>query len=700
MTESTVRVTLPNLCIPLCSERAGKIKLMEHQLKIRDSTSKFIVQNVPTSGGKTLASLLNVLQNNENAIFIYPTNALLQDQIENIRNSVELCGYSVRVLGEQTDQDSTEISILPVSGELLDRIGSSQGRYISHGRIIRDLMSEAEGSQVLMLTNPDILFLIIKGEFRTPLKVLKELLISDFRCIVLDEFHLYHGYSLANLFCLLSFLQKKIPKVIVSSATLSPEEGNALRSMSELYGKPEIITPTITYDGEGRIVRHKTDLMIEPIPSRSSYLYSGEDIEFLVGRIKEFYSHHEKDAQLVKVLIILNSVIFAEQMRHELEKTFGEEKVTPIHGLVPKKARLKPSDFSDIVIGTSAIEVGVDFDTASLIFEANNASSFIQRLGRGARHAPCETLALVPVSALKSLRKKLHVEEVVQHEVLTKGIKDSLGDTPTYEEFLRSEYSALLYLSLLYRFINALVISGKLSKVNHYEEIKRCVEKKQFQPPFFEPEELRKTLKKYFLNRLIIATSYAGFRDFSMEIPAFFQNYNVVQSISVLDLRKLKFRIEELDEFKKKLNETETLQPRKKREINATLNRFRFQHRNIVAVIAGMRGKPIKIYAGLPPSITDKLFIIDRRVTITGRVDSEFLRNMKQALNGIPGYHSYSREDWRFPAIPCKNGGFLFIGASALVKCFLENRKFTKRDVIRCMKREEPGMKERGNVFS
>jgi CRISPR/Cas system-associated endonuclease/helicase Cas3 len=60
-----------------------------------------------------------------------------------------------------------------------------------------------------------------------------------------------------------------------------------------------------------------------------------------------------------------------------------------------------------IVVGTSAIEVGIDFDTPSLIFEAHDSTAFIQRFGRGGRHHKCDTLCFIPVKHIPSLKKHL-----------------------------------------------------------------------------------------------------------------------------------------------------------------------------------------------------------------------------------------------------------------------------------------------------
>jgi ribosomal protein S8 len=170
-----------------------------------------------------------------------------------------------------------------------------------------------------------------------------------------------------------------------------------------------------------------------------------------------------------------------------------------------------------------------------------------------------------------------------------------------------------------------------------------------------------------------------------MEIPAYFKHYGIIQSISVLDLRKLHFQIQELDEFKQD-QVLGNLEPQKRKEINAALNRFRLQHRDVIATINGIRKEQIKIYADLhlPNYASCRPFSIDNRNTIIrcDNADTDFMREMQHSLTGIPGYHSYSKEDWRMPAIPCANNqGFLIIGASAFVKCCLENKQKGRSNV-------------------
>ncbi len=93
-----------------------------------------------------------------------------------------------------------------------------------------------------------------------------------------------------------------------------------------------------------------------------------------------------------KGAIILNSIasvkrltpLFAEAfVKHGL--TVGEN--TGLSSKTVKERSLKERSLAcDLVLGTSTIDVGVDFKINFLIFESADSGSFIQRLGRLGRH--------------------------------------------------------------------------------------------------------------------------------------------------------------------------------------------------------------------------------------------------------------------------------------------------------------------------
>ncbi len=68
--------------------------------------------------------------------------------------------------------------------------------------------------------------------------------------------------------------------------------------------------------------------------------------------------------------------MLAEQLR-----PYGIE-VGEVTGLVDNVQRHKAMQEADLIIGTSTIDVGIDFNISLLLFETLDAGSFLQRLGR------------------------------------------------------------------------------------------------------------------------------------------------------------------------------------------------------------------------------------------------------------------------------------------------------------------------------
>ena len=103
--------------------------------------------------------------------------------------------------------------------------------------------------------------------------------------------------------------------------------------------------------------------------------------------ILEYFQNHPGS----KGAIILNSIAavkrlvpFFEELFQEYNLTVGEN--TGLSGRTQKELSLA----ADLVLGTSTIDVGVDFKINFLIFESADAGNFVQRLGRLGRHGGYE----------------------------------------------------------------------------------------------------------------------------------------------------------------------------------------------------------------------------------------------------------------------------------------------------------------------
>ena len=112
---------------------------------------------------------------------------------------------------------------------------------------------------------------------------------------------------------------------------------------------------------DGDVVKHQMDLTLES----TKRILSSEEIPEIKNLVSFYLEKNRESPQNVKVLLIVNSVITCAKIIEALEKEYPDQ-VTAIHGLIPPSSRPRSMlEFKPIVVGTSAIEVGIDFDTSS-----------------------------------------------------------------------------------------------------------------------------------------------------------------------------------------------------------------------------------------------------------------------------------------------------------------------------------------------
>jgi hypothetical protein len=112
----------------------------------------------------------------------------------------------------------------------------------------------------------------------------------------------------------------------------------------------------------------------------------------------------------VPAVAVVSSVVNAIRLEDRLvEEGFCRRSdLAIVRGLSSRE--LRDTEGKLVVIGTSAIEVGVDFECDWLIFEASEAASFMQRFGRVGRHGPGTAIILCPNNVLVGLSS--HPEEI------------------------------------------------------------------------------------------------------------------------------------------------------------------------------------------------------------------------------------------------------------------------------------------------
>lgn len=373
-----------------------------------------IFNTAVTGGGKTLASFAASIRHNIPAFGLYPTNELIEDQ--------------ERALQQQ---------LLNPTPEQLRRIDSREldawqalSESKSHQEALRPLLSWGG----IVLTNPDIFYFLYFGLYKgisDRFAGVAELLFSRlafYPVIIFDEFHLYNIKQIGNvafIIATLQQLQKGREKIFIfSSATPNPR---FLEVLNRLNIRTEHIETQKAEANDSCAVCVSQPLSLTLIPGD---LASWKGLESLTQHLS-LIDEIMKETPSTKAVFIFDSVADSLKLTALLKEHYPETSVGEVHGLASKQQR-KQALASQFTVGTSTIEVGIDFkgdyEKDLLVFEARTSSQFIQRLGRIARHAkkttlPNQAIAIVPPYVYNELISKFTSDMELEREQLYKHVE-------------------------------------------------------------------------------------------------------------------------------------------------------------------------------------------------------------------------------------------------------------------------------------
>lgn len=305
---------------------------------------------------------------------LYPTNELVRDQQRQMKaysahlRTQRVTGYDLEMWARAARQSKAET--------LLD-------------------LSDTD----VLLTNPDIFYYLHQGNY------LKDFLrrelggrldlwrqIDDrFRAIVFDEFHLYQPSQVSGV--LNTLLLMRSVRIKHKYIFLSATPHRHLIKCLELAGLNYRIVhgQYSTESGRGyRQIMQPISLQIEPYERGESWIYEHQE------EILDFFLKYPGS----KGAVILNSIAAVKRIRRKLAELFKSHglKVTENTGFTGQEEVSKAIE-GDLVVGTSTLDVGVDFRINYLLFEGHDAPTFVQRLGRLGRHPGFEiyqAIAFVP----------------------------------------------------------------------------------------------------------------------------------------------------------------------------------------------------------------------------------------------------------------------------------------------------------------
>jgi len=372
--------------------------LYPHQAVMLDEWNKHesFLLVTKTGSGKTAASALPIAlsrhcREDNSGVFVYPTKELIRDQERSIRdlleNTLHIPCFSWGPGNANQPVGNEEIVIVRVDADILD-----QFKNVWHMRRKADVLErllQADKPKIVLI-NPDILYLIYSLRYgQRAANVLGTL--QAYQTIVFDEFHLYGGVQLAHVLFLIHAAREwgAFRRVVLLSATPHPE---VRQWIDPLLENPFEVTmeAAVSHPATDKPRTVAYDVELVPIDTGR-----GKEVETAKRRILELWHElrqrrdkHPGDTEYVPAVVILNSVVKAIDLEDELVAAgFDRDDIVPIRGRAVREVRqLKPNQL--LVIGTSAIEVGIDFQCDHLIFEAGDAASFLQRFGRLGRHQP------------------------------------------------------------------------------------------------------------------------------------------------------------------------------------------------------------------------------------------------------------------------------------------------------------------------
>ena len=381
----------------------------EHQYQseelIKGENGFFCFNCSPTGSGKTLSWLKPALDTGMNVIAMYPTNALIGDQVDNanhvIRDNFAGMGHEVILI--------TSSSIYERRQELYaGEANVSNGTIIAH-LIERSL--EKCGSSIVM-TNPDIFTLIMKDMYRD--RYLSSL-INRFEMIVVDEFHLADIKQRNSILFLLHCIHDLPPSIAKTNKfyflSATPDNAVLKRIRQAIAVHPVVLESYGMAIGRNERVKAGYRAVMPPVDLN---VHSGR----IFGTFEILCGEHLEDTirfcEGGKTVIMLDGIHEVDVLYHELVDNVSGMCVERIDGFHRDNLAEKLKRF-DVLVSNSSVEVGIDFAVDQIIFTGYNKSSLIQRLGRlRNRDNECNAICYTPkriADHLNGISKKLNRDE-------------------------------------------------------------------------------------------------------------------------------------------------------------------------------------------------------------------------------------------------------------------------------------------------
>ena len=350
---------------------------------IKNSITKVIFVEAPVGSGKSYI-IRNLIQNDhfqrKPIILTYPTKILMDSQVETIKKEFDNVAVwpddrstfpleskgGINILKYSTD------SIIKYMKEKPDAFDSfkNRGKLIGAG-----LFELSYGEHQVFVTTPDVLWLIYSMKYRGARMIQAQL---NSALIFFDEFHTYA--NLHNFYYLIEnlIIKSKVYKVVLLSATPYTKRERWIEIEKSLK-KNRIQTNYVDFknsesDESGAVFNYPLELELRNF----KYTDRGMAIENITEILNIIHA---------PAAIIFDSIFRLKHLKPEIERLKNKFLIREWSGMkkdndVPELIR---NQEKVLILGTSAIEVGIDMKLRALITESSNWANAIQRIGRVGR---------------------------------------------------------------------------------------------------------------------------------------------------------------------------------------------------------------------------------------------------------------------------------------------------------------------------
>lgn len=401
----------------------GSTQLLKHQVAtweaINDPNIDVVFNTAMTGDGKSLAAYLRAFKEGQHIIAMYPTNELIQDQHASLQKYQERLGISMPSSAKMYSDEITRLMAIHDTTVRLEEV--------------RKLLKR----NALLLTNPDLIHLMMShqygwGHLRKELPVI---IGQYFDYFMFDEFHVFDVPQVIAVMNMLGYLTVNYgekpndrKKFVFLSATPSKLMNGLLERGGLRYKRIE--GSYLSHEQKGyRCILQPCDLYLHEVSKDTT---TEAWIESRREEILAFFNKYPGS----KAAILVYSVATARLLSKRLKDYFE-----PLGITVGENTRLtdpqekEESRKKHILVGTTTVDIGVDFHINYLIFEAYNSGSFLQRFGRLGRHEgypAYEAHALIPRFVLERLTEKFRETAQVDRPAFNEAIREAF---PTEQEF-------------------------------------------------------------------------------------------------------------------------------------------------------------------------------------------------------------------------------------------------------------------------